>query len=372
MPFYIRKSISAGPFRFNLSKSGIGLSVGVRGLRIGTGPRGHYVHAGRGGLYYRSSLGGAGQRAERSPVQVRQPPSSPATYSHPTVNMVEVESADVMEMADSRFRSILDDLNSRSEQIRLLWLGIGAGLLAWMVSGFSTFGFLLGLIPVALGAYLDSYRRVSVVFYEIDGAASRSYQELIKAFDGLIACGGKWHVAAGGKVTDFQTWKRNAGAAHLVAKSATALEYRVPTVMKSNITPPAIQVGKQWLYFLPDVLLIAHDGKFGAVAYENIQLAFQDSRFIEEGAVPSDAQVVDYTWRYVNKNGGPDRRFNNNIQIPICLYEALHLSSSSGLNELLEFSKTGVAAPFIAAIRELATFSKHKPGSLDAPQTLLA
>ena len=51
MPFYLRKSISAGPFRFNFSKGGVGALIGVRGLRIGTGPRGHYVHAGRGGVY---------------------------------------------------------------------------------------------------------------------------------------------------------------------------------------------------------------------------------------------------------------------------------------------------------------------------------
>ena len=38
-----RKSISAGPFRFNLSDSGIGVSVGVRGFRVGSGPRGNYV-----------------------------------------------------------------------------------------------------------------------------------------------------------------------------------------------------------------------------------------------------------------------------------------------------------------------------------------
>ena len=37
MGFYIRKSVKAGPFRFNLSKSGIGTSVGVRGFRVGTG-----------------------------------------------------------------------------------------------------------------------------------------------------------------------------------------------------------------------------------------------------------------------------------------------------------------------------------------------
>ncbi|WP_327212301.1 DUF4236 domain-containing protein [Rhizobium beringeri] len=70
MPFYIRKPISAGPFRFNFSKGGVRVSVGVKGLRIGTGPRGHYIHAGRGGLYYRASLGNAGRReAPAAPAQ---------------------------------------------------------------------------------------------------------------------------------------------------------------------------------------------------------------------------------------------------------------------------------------------------------------
>ncbi|MBU0971002.1 MAG: DUF4236 domain-containing protein, partial [Proteobacteria bacterium] len=57
MGFYIRKSFRAGPVRLNLSKSGLGLSAGVKGFRVGSGPRGNYVHAGRGGLYYRKNLG---------------------------------------------------------------------------------------------------------------------------------------------------------------------------------------------------------------------------------------------------------------------------------------------------------------------------
>src|SRR5258706_12447133 len=56
MGFYLRKSITVGPFRFNLSNSGVGVSVGVRGFRVGTGPRGNYVHLGAGGIYYRASL----------------------------------------------------------------------------------------------------------------------------------------------------------------------------------------------------------------------------------------------------------------------------------------------------------------------------
>jgi hypothetical protein len=50
MGFYVRKRLRAGPFRFNLSKSGLGVSAGVPGFRVGTGPRGNYVHVGKGGV----------------------------------------------------------------------------------------------------------------------------------------------------------------------------------------------------------------------------------------------------------------------------------------------------------------------------------
>ncbi|GAB3034901.1 DUF4236 domain-containing protein [Mycobacterium bourgelatii] len=72
MGFYVRKSVKAGPFRFNLSKSGVGVSVGVPGFRVGTGPRGNYVHIGRNGVYYRASLNGHDQRSfvgPRQPIQ---------------------------------------------------------------------------------------------------------------------------------------------------------------------------------------------------------------------------------------------------------------------------------------------------------------
>ena len=37
MGFYLRKSVRVGPVRFNLSKSGIGMSTGIKGFRVGTG-----------------------------------------------------------------------------------------------------------------------------------------------------------------------------------------------------------------------------------------------------------------------------------------------------------------------------------------------
>lgn len=40
MGFYYRKSLNIGPFRINLSKNGVGYSVGTRGFRVGTTARG--------------------------------------------------------------------------------------------------------------------------------------------------------------------------------------------------------------------------------------------------------------------------------------------------------------------------------------------
>ncbi|MBI4472272.1 MAG: DUF4236 domain-containing protein [Acidobacteria bacterium] len=58
MGFFIRKRLgSFGPIRFNLSKSGIGVSAGVRGARIGVGPRGAYISGGAKGLYFYEQLG---------------------------------------------------------------------------------------------------------------------------------------------------------------------------------------------------------------------------------------------------------------------------------------------------------------------------
>jgi hypothetical protein len=70
MPFGFRRSLRiAGPLRLNLSKSGLGLSLGVPGLHIGRGPRGSYIRAGLPGtgIYYRKSLKGP------KPVHTRAP-----------------------------------------------------------------------------------------------------------------------------------------------------------------------------------------------------------------------------------------------------------------------------------------------------------
>lgn len=58
MGFFFRKSVNFGLFRINFSKSGVGVSTGVKGARVSWGPRGKYLSLGRGGFYYRKKLDG--------------------------------------------------------------------------------------------------------------------------------------------------------------------------------------------------------------------------------------------------------------------------------------------------------------------------
>jgi hypothetical protein len=65
MGWYLRKGFNFGPFRLNLSKSGFGISTGVKGARLGVDSKGKkYIHFGRGGLYYRKTLDPDQQTAE--------------------------------------------------------------------------------------------------------------------------------------------------------------------------------------------------------------------------------------------------------------------------------------------------------------------
>src|SRR5437016_12964560 len=116
MGFYLRKSVSLGPLRFNLSKSGIGVSAGVKGLRFGAGPRGNYVHMGRHGIYYRATL-----PSGRAMPEVPPPTPTPPT-PHPEVasdGLTEIRSGDLTAMVDSSSAALLAELNEKQKKWRI-------------------------------------------------------------------------------------------------------------------------------------------------------------------------------------------------------------------------------------------------------------
>lgn len=358
MPLHFRRSVSAGPFRFNFSKGGVGVSVGVKGLRLGTGPRGHYIHASYGGISYRKTITNTQTESTHMDASHSINKNEVVYFDNNEVKMTEIESASVHLLQDESFSGLLAEIKEKNDQIRMSTALACAGGMISSIS-FFVFGpammpaFLLVLMGWLIGKWIDSFRRATVLFYDLDENLKKNYIRLAEKFDDMIGCARIWHVQAGGAIRDLKSWKQNAGASHVVQKKETTLDYKLPEVIKCNLIPPAFHVGKQILYFFPDVMLIEEAGEIGAVGYNDLNLTSQDSNFIEEIKVPKDAQIIGYTWKHPNRNGGPDRRFKNNYEIPICKYEALHIASRSGVNELMEFSRPGVCRPFVQAISRL-------------------
>lgn len=348
MGFYIRKALTVGPFRFNLSKSGVGISAGIKGLRIGSGPRGNYIHMGRGGLYYRKTL-----PAGTIPTPISNPSPLSEPYI-PEVTLIEIESTDVSEMSDSSSTELLEEINLKAKRTRLApWAAVALAIVIYLVLANDgpkwvvILSAIMGLPLVIYTYFKDQLRKTVVMLYDLEAEAEAAFQKLHDAFDALSACHGTWHIEASGSVSDK---KYHAGADHLVRRQNISLSKKMPPFLKSNVEIPAIPVGHQTLYFFPDRVLMYSNTGVGAVNYADLSLEVSRTRFVEDGSVPRDAEIVGKTWRYINKSGGPDKRFKDNKELPIALYEEIHFTSSSGINELIQISRTDIAKHFVEAI----------------------
>ena len=143
--------------------------------------------------------------------------------------------------------------------------------------------------------------------------------------------------------------KHNGGAGNLINRVALQgiSGNQVPLRhFITNVSIPYLKLSNLEFYFLPERLLVKRGGTFAAVFYKNLRIGSSVTRFIEEESVAGDATVVGNTWKYINKNGGPDRRFNDNRQIPICTYSEYTLTSDTGVYEVITTSKQGAMDEF--------------------------
>ena len=216
MPWYLRKSIRTGPVRWNLSKSGIGMSVGVRGLRVGTGPRGSYIAGGRNGIYFRQSLSGSsrGKSAAQPPHVSTVPqaiPAAPALAGAPVQYLPETYvDASTPASADTLARYI----SSQRAHHQFFWWVVATLVVVnlfifaiiWQVAIVTT------LASIGLAYYVwqwDRKRTQVVLHYALDPTESASYQQLCNGLQALASTVRLLRVDARQVHGD---WKRNAGA----------------------------------------------------------------------------------------------------------------------------------------------------------------
>lgn len=117
--------------------------------------------------------------------------------------------------------------------------------------------------------------------------------------------------------------KYSAGASRSVERNRTWTGDSKPRHLKTRNLLPTVRGHFGSAYFLPSGLLILRKQQFVGLPYQQVSL--DQTHFVESDTPPRNAKVIGHTWQYVNKNGGPDRRFQSNRQYPVCQYSVVHL-----------------------------------------------
>src|SRR5579862_321930 len=334
MGFYIRKGLTFGPLRLNLSRSGLGASFGVKGARVGTGPRGTYVHMGREGLYYRHTF--SHEHAVESPTT---PPQSQAVGPH---DVAVIASATAATMADPSSGQVLADLNRIKKRVeRYPWaITVGSILSICLFFVAPMWVFVLGVIATVVlsvwARHSDVSNGTAILNYHLDAGAESTFATLQSAFQQLAECDQIWSVDTSALVENV---KYAAGAKTNFTTSVASVGFGSPPRVQSNLRVPNIKAGRIAIYFFPDRLFAYDPSGVGAVSYQQLKIESRRTNFVEAKRVPRDATKVGTTWRYVNKKGGPDRRFRDNPHYPVVLYGLIGLESNTGLKMALMCSK---------------------------------
>ncbi|MDP1810861.1 MAG: DUF4236 domain-containing protein [Sediminibacterium sp.] len=394
MGLYFRKSLGNGPFKLNFSKTGISYSTGVKGARINLSNRGTYVNFSKNGIYYRKKISTHNADAQNNNLQ---------KYIPTAYEQHNITSGNIEDITDTDSQDFINELTEKSNKISYYkWFGILPLIVTAIIFLYvffsatvqtknfsekaitiatnetsitldanlfeknpSLFWFVLLILSVVFLALInflkkiDNRRLLVEIYYDFDEKNENVYQKLIHHFQELLNSSRVWQYLNSKETNDY---KYSSGAGQTInRKPLTRISTnKTPSSnFKTNIEIPYLGLINTELYFFPERLIIKRGTQYGAIMYKNIECYEESTRFIESTSVPSDATVIDHTWRYLNKNGTPDKRFNDNHKIPICLYSEYSLSSSSGLNEKIMTSKHKGFDGFIKYISVISQLQKH-------------
>lgn len=339
MSIRFRKSINlGGGFRVNLSKSGVGYSFGGKGYRYtkkaGGGTRTTLSIPGTGLSYVHDSSGKKGSGSGGKNTPQRNPVRVPATLDN-IYDTQEIRNASVEGMVSEGLEEMLvsaeKSLFYYNVSIVCFW---GCLLLG------CAYPFLLLISTASLVGFFWLKKNAAIdLEYTFEDNQVAEVEKRMAPLQRIAMSKKLWYISQTSKVKDK---KHSAGADNTVKRNDCKVSSKVPFPFKTNATAVCFDVGKEKLVFLPDKLFVFQKGKIGALSYTDVTTEVHGQKFIEEEKVPKDAKIIDYTWKFVNKSGGPDKRFKDNKKLPVCLYGKMLVRSDSGLHTEIMFSNINI------------------------------
>ena len=167
------------------------------------------------------------------------------------------------------------------------------------------------------------------IFYQVIGETKSAFKSMVSASQKLNRSGGCYIDHSERAIYGIESNKGNAGVSRLLDRNQMVVGPQYAIHFHLNFLPVVFEYGFGNIYFMPDELIIAENsGDCTFVPYSELSYQVIETTHMNV-PVPSWCAPVSYTWLYMNKDGGPDRRYNDNVQIPHFKVWELDFSFSS-------------------------------------------
>ena len=287
-------------------------------------------------------------------------------------NVKKVETIDHDEVCfDTDLMAILRDIERRRQRVSVFPWALGAGALitlTWLFFVLNlahpVLAFVLSAIfvvpAIAFGLvnawHFDRSRKDVHFAYKISGRGTTAFSRVNSALQ-KISESGQTLLLAGRR--HFEDTRYSGGAASLPEFKKVTCRRDKPPLLDLEFVVWHMRAFNRDFYFMPDHVLVFDGSRMGGVNYGNLDVSTATDVTQARGlaTLTSDAKVVGKTHRFVNNDGSPDQRFNNNIQIPLIEYGVLTLRGA-GLDVSLFVTNQQSAFHVpnqLAEIKELAS-----------------
>lgn len=191
----------------------------------------------------------------------------------------------------------------------------------------------LGIIGVLVKSYIHTLGKIPIE--NISETVIQKHLERIYPWKELRKADRLWQIV---EISELEDGKENGGYLFLYERKLITVKEKLPFYLKTDIDLLQIRLAEATLLLLPDFLLLVHKDKVGAIPYRDLSLTVDKVSYPEPEEIARDSRIQKKTYKYVNNDGSPDRRYKNNIQLTVCEYGSITLKSTTGLDVLIHCS----------------------------------
>ncbi len=157
---------------------------------------------------------------------------------------------------------------------------------------------------------------------DLDDVEKWQYSLLCENFEKILLSKKIWLITSSVRNTELKS-----SAASTVERKEVNFDAGVFNYIKSSFDIPMLRdLSGNTYYLYPRYIIKAQSFiNFETFPIDTVNIRYSKQRFIEDGILPDDSHAVDYTYQYVNKDGGPDKRFSYNPRLPIVEYGKIEI-----------------------------------------------